>query len=111
MEKVTIAVLKTVIALSLAGSLFVQFVLLALVWHDMTEAGEPFWGSRSLHDHRGTWHLPDASLWGLCLEAFDSGAQRLGLFGEILPLHQHYDRCLRFRIASVICPCGAVGPG
>lgn len=44
MAKFTIAILKTAIALSLAGSLFVQFVLLALVWHDMTEAGEPLWG-------------------------------------------------------------------
>ena len=44
MEKFTIVVLKVVIALSLAGSLVVQFGLLAVVWVDMTDAGEPLWG-------------------------------------------------------------------
>ncbi len=44
MDKFTIVILKVVIALSLAGSLFVQFPLLALVWQDMTDAGEALWG-------------------------------------------------------------------
>ena len=41
MHGVTIAVLKVVIALSLAGSLFVQLVMLPLVWNDLTDAGTP----------------------------------------------------------------------
>lgn len=39
MHGVTIAVLKVVIALSLAGSLFVQLVMLPLVWNDLADAG------------------------------------------------------------------------
>ena len=41
MHGVTIAVLKVVIALSLAGSLFVQLVMLPLVWNDLADAGTP----------------------------------------------------------------------
>lgn len=44
MEKFTIVILKVVIALSLAGSLVVQFALLPVVWVEMTQAGEAIWG-------------------------------------------------------------------
>lgn len=44
MEKFTIVILKVVIALSLAGSLVVQFGLLPVVWVEMTQAGEALWG-------------------------------------------------------------------
>ncbi|KAA9394504.1 DUF2975 domain-containing protein [Kocuria coralli] len=44
MRNLSIVVLKGVIALSLAGSVFVQVVLLPLTWVDLSQAGVPPWG-------------------------------------------------------------------
>jgi hypothetical protein len=46
MGTVTIVLLRVVIALSLVGSLFVQAVIVPLVWADL--AGEPLWGRITL---------------------------------------------------------------
>jgi len=44
MRSATILVLRVVIALSLAGSLLVQAVILPLLWVDLADAGAPLWG-------------------------------------------------------------------
>lgn len=48
MQRLTIIVLKVVIAVALAGSLVVQFGLLPVVWADMSSAGEALWGRIAL---------------------------------------------------------------
>lgn len=48
MGRTIVIALKVVIALSLAGSLIVQVLILPAVWNDLAEAGTPLWGSISL---------------------------------------------------------------
>lgn len=48
MEKLTIGVLKAVIALSLLGSLAVQCVLLPVIWIDMAQSEVLLWGRITL---------------------------------------------------------------
>lgn len=48
MGSLTIAILKAVIAMSLAGSVFVQVWLLPLIWIDLDQAGAEMWAKVAL---------------------------------------------------------------
>ena len=114
MGKYVVLALQVVIALSLAGSLFVQAVILPLVWIDLE--GEVLWGRIALVTIAALWILGlqvcAVCIWRLLAMVRRGSVFRRGAFRwvDVIIGAIAFDALVTFALAVVLAP-GRTAPG
>jgi hypothetical protein len=112
--KYVVLALQIVIALSLAGSLFVQAVILPLVWVDLE--GEALWGRITLVTIAALWIL-GLQVCAVCIWRLLAMVRRGSVFQprafrwvDVIIGAIAFDAVVTFALAVVLAP-GSVAPG